>query len=464
MRSAGPNILLIVMDSARADRLSSYGYDRPTTPNLDRFTKEAVRYSHAYAPAIWTLPAMTSLFTGLYPVEHGVHTAFSPLRDGSSSLVRELRRAGYQSGAFVTTPWSTVSSLFEFDTMKRVGLLFDTNAPQRWHTAVQRLYWLAASRRDDGAAGINRNAMNWLDEIRGDKAPFFMYLHYMEPHGPYTPPRRTLSRFLRKTTDRRTLSRLGNCELAYIVGKTKLDEEDLDTISDLYDAELAYLDEMLGQLFARLEATGVLDETMIIVTADHGENLGEKGLIGHQYCLYDTLLHVPLLIRYPATFTAGTTVSQPVQSHDIMATIADVLGVEEPWQPEATRWQSLRPDRLVQEEGSYTFAQYLQPLTARFDRKYPSFDYRRLARTYHGIRDHRYKLILDSDGEVELYDYLADPAEEQELAALLPEVAARLRLALEQWLQQIERGPVADEREMGLDPITAQRLRDLGYL
>jgi arylsulfatase A-like enzyme len=409
------------------------------------------------------MPAMTSLFTGLYPIEHGVNQAGSVLPLGVSTLVGRLKGLGYETASFTAVPWIGLSTRLQFDTHKLVDRLFDKPDLRWWHLGVEKLYAWVRAKKDKGAARINEEVKRWLAGLSAPDRPFFLYLHYLEPHAPYWPPTQYHDFVPSDTHADRELQRLADIELAYLAGQVELSRRDLEAIRGLYDSSIYYLDERIGELLDMLSARFALDEMLIIVTADHGENLGEHGLLGHQHCLYDSLLRVPLIVRYPARFPAGVRIPSVVQTIDLMATVADVLGVNETWQPGASSWNSLVPNSLTEsavEERAY--AQYLCPLVERFQRWYPGFDSSIYERRYWSIRTAARKLIRDDLGSIELYNYRDDPGEIINLAAQESAEAERLDLELTAWLKRVDR--LAGEPGNDLDLVTLERLRGLGYL
>jgi arylsulfatase A-like enzyme len=404
------------------------------------------------------------MFTGLYPVEHGVNHARAALSQETTTLVQRLKQQGYQTGAFVAMPWTSISTKLGFDTLRVADKLFDTMNPQWWHIGLQKAYWRLVGRKDKGASRINAEVHRWLTRQRAPRHPFFLYLHYLEPHGAYWPPKSYRERFISHDVPVRELRKLSDIELAYLAAQVELSATELAAINDLYDAEVRFLDDRVGEFICTLSSMGLLDDTLIILTADHGENLGEHDLLGHQYCLYDTLLRVPLIIRSPRISSGGQRITSMVQTLDIMATIADVLGVQESWQPGASRWNSLVPlglDRASNADRAY--AQYLHSLVERFQRRYPSFDYSKYDRRLWSIRTEQHKLILDDRGSTDLYAYRTDPLEASNVASQQPKLVEELKGELDDWLARLG-APVIGPLEEDPDSLVLERLRSLGYL
>ena len=247
---------------------------------------------------------------------------------------------------------------------------------------------------------------------------------------------------------------------AYLAGETSMDAEDFALMTALYDAEITYLDARLGELFADLDRLGLLDSTMIIVTADHGENLGEHGLIGHAFSLYDTLVHVPLIIRYPAGTTSPGSVAEQVQTLDIPPTVLALLGEDG-----SPPYQAMQGKNLLDstQRREFTVAEQRRPDLSVYRHRFPRADMSRFDRTLQMIRTEQYKLIWASDGRHELYDLQADPGERRNLITERPEIASRLMARLSAWRDRftpVDTAGTAPE----FDEAVKERLRALGYI
>ena len=298
------NVLLVVMDTVRAASLSLHGYDRDTTPNLVRLAKRAVRFEQARSTAPWTLPSHASMFTGRWP--HDLNVAETvPLDSTYPTLAEFLSNRGFATGGFVANAYfcnawyglgrgfehyedfygdEVVVSLAETLHCSRLGhgLLTMTGHP-----------WLANRRRKD-AARINRDFLSWLD---GEKSrPFFAFLNYFDAHNPFVPPDGFKRRFAPGSFSPRDLKTLG--EWDHRPGE-KVSPQDAALAIDAYDDCISYIDHELGKLIDDLERRGVLDRTLVIITSDHGESMGEHGFFGHAKSLYNQEVHVPLLIIPP---------------------------------------------------------------------------------------------------------------------------------------------------------------------
>jgi len=442
-----PNVLLVVLDTTRADALSSYGNPKPTTPHVDRLAREGVRFTRAFSSDFWTLPSHASLLTGLYPSEHRATSETNRLPADSATLAEALRRGGYRTGAFVSNAWLSEERGFArgFETYREMWR--DPNAgddPMLDRKAV---------------AG----AIEWLAERSASDPPFFLFLNLNTAHLPYSPdpivhvdlsPRaRPIERVARLKQIKGMWSHLGGAE--------SFDALDFEILRELYESEVAMVDALVGRLVTALEERDLLDDTLIVVTSDHGENIGEHGMIDHLLSMYETTLHVPLVMRYPRVFPAGSVDSELASLIDVAPTILDVSGLAAQAPNSVSRSLARRP-RSVRE---FVIAENDRPLNGidLMRKQFPDFDTRLIDRRIRTLRTQRHKLVWYSDGEVELFDLDADPREESNLAASRPELRDSLLGILEDWMQQqpeVETPGIFQ----GRDEEALERLRALGYV
>jgi arylsulfatase A-like enzyme len=331
------NVLLIVMDTVRAANLGFYGYHRETTPELTRWAKRGVRFDFAQAPAPWTFPSHCSVFTGRWPHEIDSHRHLV-LDTPSTTLAEFLAGHGYQTAGFAanTSYCSYESGLNRgFAHYEDYPLSFWTvlasTAPGRWiamnvlMNLVHRddFYprkWLQFQSRD--AEEIGRAFRGWLDGRRTDK-PFFAFLNYIDAHEPFLTPRGSSATFGVQPESRSDHEMLLNY---WYIDKTSLSPRDVAMNRDGYDRCITYLDHQLGALLADFERRGLMRDTTVIITSDHGEEFGEHQVFNHGFGLYLGATHVPLLIISPVA-ARGKTVLEPVSLCDIPATVVDLLGL-----------------------------------------------------------------------------------------------------------------------------------------
>ncbi len=453
-----PNILLIVLDCVRYDALHCQGNRRAVTPHLDAWAARSRRYHQARAGAVWTLPSHASLFTGLYPRQHGVNVAQQVLAPGIPTLAGLLAGAGYQTAAFSTNAWVGphfgLDRGFEhFSALWRIFPSMGRRPFPWWEKALRKR---VLERKDKGAAKLNRAVQRWWRRQYDPSRPFFLFALYLDAHLPYHPP----AAFARKLLDKKALAaarRVNQDAWAYMAGEVAMSDGDFQALRALYDAEVFYVDAMVGALLAFLQDAGGLENTVVIITADHGENIGDHGLMDHQYCVYDTLAHVPLLIHYPPAFPAGD-VTVPVQHVDLMPTLLELAGVPDPPPlPGHSLLGDLPPQRP-------SIIQYTAAHRHRFARRHPRFDMasKGYDRTFDALVRDPFKLIRSSRGEYELYDLADDPAESYDLAALNPQRVQGLAAALDAWLA--EHPPLTAGEAVRLDADLARHLQNLGYL
>ncbi|NOX62557.1 MAG: sulfatase [Chloroflexi bacterium] len=465
--SADPNILLIVLDCVRYDGLHCLGNARAVTPRLDALAERGRVFHQARSAAVWTLPSHASLFTGLHPRQHGVNHDHRWLARHIPTLAEALSRLGYQTAAFSTNAW--VGPHFGLDrgfenfyALWRIFPGMGARPFPWWEKALRKR---VLERRDKGAAKLNRYVQRWWRRERDRERPFFLFALYLDAHLPYRPPRGYAEQVLDRAA-LRAARRANQDAWAYMAGEVEMTAEDFQGLRGLYDAEIRYVDHKLGELLDFLQEVGALENTLVIVTADHGENIGEHGLMDHQYCVYDTLARVPLILHHPALAPDSQDYA-PAQLTDLFPTILHFIGRSDlitlPGRSlldsAASRSDPAHPS------DSFQVIQYTAPHRHRFARRHPHFDpaSRGFDRTFDAIVMDGYKLIRSNRGEIELYDLARDAAESVNLAARQPQRAAKLAAALDAWLET--HAPAASGRSgLALDDGLEQHLRALGYL
>lgn len=293
-----PNVVIYLVDTLRADRLGCYGHPKPTSPHLDRFAEGATLFETAVAQAPWTRPSVASVLTGLGPLSHGVRTLEERLPDAADTLAERLRAAGYRTAAF-STNWHVSA---------------DTGFAQGFDDFV------LVPR--EGSAAVNRRVLAWLGRHQG-REPFFLYVHVLDPHAPYTPPPDLRRRFAPGA--RPEAGTLDNLRRIYAVrGKRRAAR--IAEVAPLYDAEVAANDRSFGALLSALRERKLFDESLIVFVSDHGEALGERGSFGHARSLYAEELNVPLVAKLPGQ-TRGERVSRLAQHVDLLPTVLAAAGL-----------------------------------------------------------------------------------------------------------------------------------------
>ncbi len=458
-----PNIILLVLDCVRFDGLHVFGNPRSVTPNLDRLAENSRRYTQARSAAIWTLPSHASMFTGLHPRQHGVNVDTRWLDQGIPTMAESLSRAGYQTAAFSTNAWVGpdfgLDRGFEhFSALWRIVPAMGKTRFTRWEKALRKK---VLERNDKGARKLNKYVRKWWQKERDPERPFFMFGLYLDAHLPYRPPKGYAERLLQGDALRR--ARAANQDAwAYMADEVTMTPEDFAGLRALYDAEIAYIDEVIGDLFAFLDSVGALDNTLIAITSDHGENIGDHQLMDHQYCVCDSLARVPLIIHYPDGLAPGDDTT-PVQHTDLLPTFLDVAGAT-PSLPLSGQSLLTTPQSAIANPQSQ-ITQYTAPHRHRFARRHPDFDpaSKGYDRTYDAITHEGYKLIRSNKGDIWLYNVVDDPNEQVNLAVEQPERVLGLDAALDAWLEA--HPPLADiGAAPELDEALQNHLRGLGYL
>ncbi len=449
-----PNILLIVMDTVRADHLSCYGYQRNTTPNLDRIASEGILFENAFAEAPWTLPSHASMFTSTFPTDHGTTAEHRWLEDDFETIAELLRYLGYQTFGYSNNPFvapeTNLDQGFDTFTITPFGQAegdseTDTELAEflRLEQYIDRLFHESegATREivmDDGAQKTNEVVKEWIADANQSEKPFFVFINYMEAHSPYHAPRQYSDPYLPPNVSLSRAQAVNQDSATYAAEAVYMSEEDFAILNALYDGEIAYLDYRIGQLFDYLKEMDILDDTVLIICADHGENIGDHNLIGHQLSIYDTLLHVPLIIRYPDKFKAGLRVDEQVQLADLFPTITDIIRFYR-YGEQPIRGHSLL-SLLKNPESPPAFAEYeiFATVLENLRKVSPGFDTSKYARRLKSVRDGDFKYIWSSDGRDELYNIRDDPGELNNIIESEPEKASQLRALLSEQLGGFE--------------------------
>jgi len=444
-----PNILLITLDTTRRDRLSCYGYERNTSPNLDRLAAEGVLFENCVAMTSWTLPSHASLFTGLYPSTHGAHyneraelslnrVVSGPkasmgeldnyrangLSADAFTLAEVLTEEGYATGGIGSGPW--LKPVFG---LAQGFSYYDCNVDSGSGRTADMVNNLAFPFLRERAASASE----------GGGQPFFLFLNYFDPHFPYTPPQDL--RFL--FCDER---------LARSAQRDKALESRYRNAQ--YDSEIVFMDRAIGSLFEELKRLGFWDDTWIIVTSDHGELIGEKGLNGHGFSLCEKTLRIPLIVKYPRGWKAEPDRSEMVQLVNIMPTILNSLEIN-PVAPMDAPPIGQTGDLAVAE-----LYKNLGKVKAGAGRDGERYD-----RDLKAIYMKGFKLIVstrDNDPDAGLFDLSADPDEINNLSKERPQLFRYINKALYQWAESLGE-PLRPLTVNGIDEATEEQLRALGY-
>lgn len=420
------NVVVILVDTLRADHLGLYGYGRPTSPALDGFARDAIVFANATSQAGCTFPSVNSLLTARYPqLFLGQGEGRIGIPEAIPTLPEILRQQGYSTAAVSASRIvrRTPSRFNRYGGFGRGFDLFDETCARQPAACV-----------NDRALGI----------LPGLEEPFFLYLHYMEPHAPYKPPPEHPRAFVSGSSGKRWVDR-GDTEMIKrkIYGgraEIEISDRDLAHLIALYDEEILYFDRQLDVLLGFLDRTGMIERTIVALLSDHGEEILDHGQVAHCRDLaYQTILWTPLVLKIPGV--GGSVRSSLVQNLDLLPTLLDYLGIA--YDLRGLDGISLRPvidsDRPIHR---YSFASQGRSRT---------------------VRDGRLKAIYHlGNGALELFDLGSDPAELNDLASARPAVAAELLNLLGRWISSVEGG----DRDASVESAreAEELLRAVGYL
>ena len=515
MSSQRPDVLFIVLDTQRVDRLSCYGYASDTTPNIDAFADQATRFAMAIAPAQWTVPSHASMFTGLYPSGHSMTQSYSVMPEAVVTLAERLQDGGYFTAGFCNNPLVGVVNnglrrgFHSF--LNYSGLLTSRPNQAGVSSGLIGRYRQWFKRQLSGLMGQFQDAFARSDQLlalsftplmvplwqtalsfKGNTAksledtaqllssrvgtqsdqPIFAFVNLMGTHMPYHPPRKYIEKYaphvLRDREARHFLQRFNSDVYGWLAPLTgALNSDQKKTLDGMYDAEVAYQDALLGDFLQTLKQRGCLDSTFIVICADHGEHLGEKQLMGHSLSIYNELVRVPLILRQPSSLEAQPSVVQEVVStRRLFHTILDAAGLA----TEAEQTLSLIPKQQASTEIDYVFAEAIPPqnVVNLMQKRQPELVRDRACdQPRRAVWMGAHKLIETGATAIELYDVCADPQETLNISAILPENVEVLQDCLQAFAGEMQGYGtlVSSRRATGYDdPEVQRRLQDLGYL
>ncbi len=458
-----PNIVLIVWDTVRPDHLSCYGYRRDTTPFLQRISQEGVVFDHVISTSPWTLPSHASIFSGLYPSQHGATHAHLKLSDDVDSLPEILSEAGYQTVGFSANPWVGRST-----GMQRgfgvFGEVWRELVADNFFSLIRIYHNVARIGPDQGAERILYSAARWVKTCYDPAQPVFFFANFMDAHSPYSLiPQPYRRKYLADGIKEDRLRRLDRERLLHLYGKRILGPEEFQILEGLYDGGIRYLDTELEALEAILTEKGPAGdrETLWVITSDHGENFGEHGLVDHEYAVNEALIRVALILRFPGKLPAGSRCPARVQNLDLFSTLLDAADILD-FDPKESR--GLIPPPQGEPGRPFEVAEYFRPELCLKMARRQGHDPSRYDRSLRAVRKAGWKYVRASDGADELYDLGRDPHEEANLINDRPEQASLLRQDLERWLARKVLKQKEGKGEIDDDPILEERLRSLGYM
>lgn len=511
-----PNILFIILDTQRRDKLSLYGHTVDTSPNLDNFAQNASIFERAVAPAQWTIPAHASLFTGVYPSTHQLTQAYQKLSGAHPTIAEILQVADYETVAFCNNP---LLGLLEHDMQRGFNQFFNYSGVSPYRPKELNRHPFARQIADtfrgfaqkvqnefgrndflfqlgtiplfvpfwSRAINFKGNTENSIGDLidywqahfaGGAEKPLFAFLNLMGTHTPYRPPDNYLDHIapeVRQSNSSRKFMAQFNAAAAEWLSPIDKPLEDWQsrTMDAYYDAEIAYQDAQLGRLFKFLEQSGQLDDTMVIIAADHGEGHGEHDFMGHSFVVFQELVHVPLFIRYPERFPAGKHIQTNVSTRRLFHTILDVTDIPAPLaedDPNADiRGLSLisalngRPDT----ERGIAFSEAFPPTTllSVLERDKPHLvESKHLTWVRRGVYHGDHKLAMVGNEIDSLFNIAADPSENANLADAQPELVHELREKVVNFVEDAKEQRMDTVSNGTLNHKVIDNLRALGYI
>lgn len=452
-------VLLITVDTLRADALGCYGGQAAETPAFDALAADSVLFENAFSTAPWTAPAVTSILTGLSPFVHQVIELESRLPEAAQPLAEYLQRQGYFTGATGDNPIMNRTrqldqgfATYDFYPRPHPGRCYGSRLIQRF---FPKFYAETATSGD-----LADRTVDWLG-LHGDK-DFFFWLHFFDPHRPYDPP----ERFHPPDAPKKYL--------VYEAAKDGFSEQERKWIRDLYAAEIEYVNESLVRVIAELKRQGIYEETLIVLTSDHGEEFWEHGGFGHGFSLYNGVIRVPLTVKLPGNLAESAAPARReefVTTASIMPTLLDLLSID--YEPEFFSYPSIAKLLGPDEEPGPSPPLFSTALYRNYDEvTYKSYWRRDNAESFEdqeGVFYGQYKYSQEFTGELKrLFDLGEDPAERDTLIGARPEIVEEGQ----SWLakhrsdsEDLRRILGLDEEASGeLDPEMIEQLRDLGYL
>jgi arylsulfatase A-like enzyme len=459
---ARPNVLLYLVCTLRPDHTSLYGYARDTTPFLKKFGAGAVVFEDSHAQAPWTKASVPAMMTSLHTYTTGLVRDTDTIPAGVKTFAERMRAAGYVTASVVTNPFAGKASGLQrgFDYMME-------------YPVVHRFRSDAADRGTDSAA-LNKVLFPWLEQHRHE--PFFLYAHATDPHAPYRPPAgfeekwanpADTEKFNRDYTGLRNQAQYGG---GAVFTRANCKAKGLDPDSfirkaiDRYDGEILHNDHSLELLVDKLRQLGILDNTLVIVVSDHGEEFWEHGYTAHGHSLYHELTHNVFLMWNPKLLAAPKRIQEPVQLIDLMPTVLELLDIPADGVVQGQSLVPLIKGQPFRRQGYVASSRFAHPSPKGFAPEYSTDTF--------ALLDQNWKFLYRTQAkraglnEVELYDRRTDRAETRDVAAQHPEVTRQFRAEIERWIdgQRQVRKLVGPGGTTTLDPESIERLRSLGYL
>lgn len=457
-----PNVLLVVLDATRKDNLSCYGHDRPTTPTIDSIAADGTRFEQAIASSAWTPPTHASMFTGCYPSRHGVFNSQLSLTYDGPTIAELLSENGYRTLGFSNSYHTSTERNFHrgfdyyhdvFELPRFFGTMYD---PSLDFLRFLPNYFL----KNYDISDLQLRKLK--TQIKRGEEPFFGFINLNAAHSPYDPPARFREQFEAYFDQWGTVDEEAAQDIAdgngheYTFGEKKVTETEWELVKCWYDGEIRYTDYLLSKFMEFFKHKGLYDDTLLIVAADHGEHFGEYNMVYHAYSLFEELVNVPLIVKWPENhYDDGQTLPGSV-SHDLVSlidiapTICEWAGIETPAEMQGR-------DLTTGSDRDAVFAEYDRPQPPGRDRMLDTYDtFEKYDRGLQAVRTTEYKLIQATTGEETLYrirDGAETPIENEEMKQ-------RLSKQLDETLDMFP----DNEHEEELDDYVKDHLEKMGYL
>ncbi len=492
-----PNIVIITLDAVRAQNLPIYGYGRNTTPFLSSMEGDLAVYENAVSSSYWTMPSIASLFTGMYTSGHGLVADGDKLDQSLAVLPKVLQENGYDCHAFVRNFYVSGFSGLDYgfdnfhsghavdDFMKRIGSAISKRSIDRLrppgctgspegksdesdtvkgyiYSIMSRIYDILMDR--GGGEFVNR-----FSKIlhRKEEKPFFAYFHLLETHSPYRAPLHHSLKFLSVRDNIRKLL-VNHDHLRYLLKRCSMTDDDFRILMSAYDNSIYYVDRLIRRIAGLLRKHGIYDDTLLIVLSDHGDNIGDHGLMFHYFCLYDTLIKIPLLIKYPDTTGVRGRIPKVVQNVDIFPTILSMLGIKE-----RNIWDQIMgndmlesaPPRREEDLAVTELVKVYGPDRIHHRERLGEYDRRLLS-----VRTRDRKFIYSSRGDHECYDLAKDPLESNNLYpgddnfSVLIEKAAKYYKRMDEFYNANREKIEGESHGNEMDEYAIEQLKSLGYM